>query len=59
MEEMIKNLEELRKECIKRAEEAADAISNLEQQREHLAEMAHQIDKMAIEAYKANKNEQN
>ena len=59
MEEMIKNLDGLRKECAKRAEEATIAICNLEQQREHLAEMAHQIDKMVIETYKANKNEQN
>lgn len=58
MEEMIKSLDELRKECTKRAEEATVAICNLEQQREHLAEMAHQIDKMVIEAYKENKNEQ-
>lgn len=58
MEEMIKSLDELRKECAKRAEEATVAICNLEQQRENLAEMAHRIDKMVIEAYKANKNEQ-
>lgn len=58
MEEMIKNLEELRKECIKRAEEAADAISTLEQQHKNIMEMTHQIDKMVIEAYKENKNEQ-
>ena len=58
MEEMIKNLEELRKECIKRAEETADAISTLEQQHKNIMEMTHQIDKMVIEAYKENKNEQ-
>lgn len=58
MEEMIKSLDELRKECVKREEEAADAINTLEQQHKNLAEMAHRIDKMVIEAYKANKNEQ-
>lgn len=57
MEELIKNLDELRKECVKREEEAANAINILEQQHKNIAEMAHRIDKIVIEVYKANKNE--
>lgn len=52
MEELIKDLDELRKECIKRASEAENAICVLEQQREHLGKMASTIDKLVIAAYK-------
>lgn len=52
MEETIKKLDELRKECVKRANDATDAICVLEQQRERLGEMAKTIDKLVIEFYK-------
>lgn len=48
----IKKLDELRKECVKRANDATDAICVLEQQRERLGEMARTIDNLVIEFYK-------
>jgi hypothetical protein len=55
MEDTINKLQDLRKECAKRMEEATNAICWLEGQRERLAEMSHAIDELSMEIFKKGK----
>ena len=55
MEDTINKLQDLRKECAKRMEEATNAICWLEGQRERLAEMSHTIDELCMEIFKKGK----
>ena len=55
MKETIDKLQDLRKECAKRMEEATNAICWLEGQRECLAEMSHTIDELSMEILKKGK----
>lgn len=57
-ESIIEKLNNIRKECIKRAGEAENAICVLELQRERLGDIANAIDKLVIELYRQGNNKE-